>query len=152
MKLRPFESSDAGLLAAVSRRAFDNDVLHGAPAKGGPPGYDSADWQIETARAATAYLVIEVGGSVVGGVIVFASGGDYWIGRMFIDPDHQGRGYGSAALAQLELEYPDAIRWALETPPWNERNHRFYEKAGYTRAGLSKSGDYLFEKRNVPSG
>lgn len=152
MEFRPFASSDATVLAAVSRRAFENDVLHGAPEKGGPPGYDSPAWQTETARIATAYLVIEVGGTVVGGVIVFGSDGDYWIGRMFIDPDHQGLGYGSAALAHLEREYADAARWSLETPPWNERNHRFYEKAGYTRVGFSESGDYLFEKRAVPSG
>jgi RimJ/RimL family protein N-acetyltransferase len=151
MNLRPFASGDATVLAAVSQRAFENDVLHGAPEKGGPPGYDSPAWQTETARTATAYLVIEVGGRVVGGVIVFGSGGDYWIGRMFIDPDHQGRGYGLAALASLEREYPEATRWSLETPPWNKRNHRFYEKAGYTRAGTSKSGDYLFEKRTVRS-
>ena len=147
MRLRRFETRDATIMAAISRRAFESDVLHGAPAEGGPPGYDSADWQLETARAATAYLVIEVEGSAVGGMIVFGASGDYWIGRMFIDPEHQSRGHGSEALARLEREYPDATRWSLETPPWNRRNHGFYEKAGYVRAGVSKSGDYLFEKR-----
>jgi RimJ/RimL family protein N-acetyltransferase len=146
MRLRPFVATDAEMLAAISRRAFDDDVLHGAPGTGGPPGYDSAEWQAQTASEATAYLTIEVGGSVIGGMIVFGTDGDYWLGRMFIDPDHQGRGLGSEALARLERKYPDATRWSLETPPWNRRNHRFYEKAGYSRAGISRSGDYLFEK------
>ncbi len=137
MKLRPFEPSDAEDLAAVSRRAFENNVLYGAPKEGGPPGYDSAEWQAEAAQAAMAYLVVEREGSVVGGIIVFRSAGDYWIGCMFIDPDQQNRCLGSEALAQLEREYPDAIRWSLETPPWNLRNHGFYEKAGYLRAGVS---------------
>jgi GNAT superfamily N-acetyltransferase len=135
------------MLADVSRRAFANDVLYGAPEEGGPPGYDSAEWQTETAQGATAYLVIELGDSVVGGIILFGSAGDYWIGKMFIDPCQQGRGLGSEALAHMEREYSDARRWSLETPAWNRRNHNFYEKAGFTRAGTSESGDYLFEKR-----
>lgn len=147
MRIRPFEAEDAQVLATVSKRAFENDVVHGAPETGGPPGYDSAGWQDEIARQATAYLVLEVEGSVVGGVILFGSAGDYWIGRMFIDPSHQGRGFGSEALARLEREYTDAWRWSLETPTWNRRNHRFYEQAGFVRAGTSESGDWLFEKR-----
>jgi RimJ/RimL family protein N-acetyltransferase len=146
MELRPFDSGDAEVLAAVSRRAFEGDIHYGAPELGGPPGYDSAKWQQETASAATAYFVVMLEGSVVGGMIVFGSDGDYWLGRMFIDPEHQGRGIGSEAIAQLEREFPDATRWSLETPPWNQRNHTFYEKAGYSRAGISASGDYLFEK------
>jgi RimJ/RimL family protein N-acetyltransferase len=151
VKLRPFESDDAEILAEVSRRAFEHDVLHGAPGVGGPPGYDSAEWQAQTARMATSYLVIENGGSVIGGIIVFGSDGDYWLGRMFIDPEEQNRGLGSRALALLEQAYPDSIRWSLETPEWNRRNHRFYEKAGYRRVGRSKSGDVLFEKRSTRS-
>ena len=146
-KLRPFTAGDAPVLAEVSRRAFECDHLHGAPEKGGPPGFDSADWQAEMAAAATAYLVIEVDGRVIGGLILFGSADDYWIGRMFVDASHQGRGLGSRALAELERMYPEAELWSLETPTWNLRNHRFYERAGYTRAGFSKSGDVLFEKR-----
>ena len=59
MRLRPFEPDDAEILATISRRAFENDILYGAPQEGGPPGYDSADWQRETASSATAYFVIE---------------------------------------------------------------------------------------------
>ena len=146
MKLKPFQPGDAEALAVVSRRAFENDVQYGAPEVGGPPGYDSTDWQLTTAEAATAYLVIVVEDSVVGGVIVFGSAGDYWLGRMFIDPDQQGRGIGTRAIAELEREFSDATRWSLETPPWNRRNHSFYQKVGYSRVGTSESGDYLFEK------
>ena len=37
--------------------------------------------------------------------------------------------------------------WSLETPPWNLRTQRFYEKAGYVRVGRTSSGDLLYEKR-----
>jgi RimJ/RimL family protein N-acetyltransferase len=146
VRLRRFEREDAEVLAAVSRRAFENDVRHGAPEPGGPPGYDSPDWQLEMGETATAYLVIVVEDRVVGGMIVFGSAGEYWLGRMFIDPDQQGCGIGTAAVAELEQGFPDARLWSLETPPWNRRNHRFYEKVGYSHVGSSDSGDYLYEK------
>jgi GNAT superfamily N-acetyltransferase len=79
-------------------------------------------------------------------MIVFGSGGDHWLGRMFVDPDLQNRGIGSEAMELLERELPDATRWTLETPPWNRRNHSFYRKAGYSRTGVSGSADLLFEK------
>jgi GNAT superfamily N-acetyltransferase len=135
------------LLADISRRAFEQDVSVGAPGPGGPPGYDSAEWQTDIAREALAYLVIEHEGRVVGGLIVFGGRGDYWLGRMFIDPETQGRGLGSEALSRLERTYPDWTRWALETPPWNQRTQGFYERAGYARVGRSESGDVLYEKR-----
>jgi GNAT superfamily N-acetyltransferase len=151
MRLKPFEPADAERLAAISRRAFENDVRYGAPAEGGPPGYDSAAWQQETARAATAYLEIEIEGTIVGGIIVFGTSGEYVVGRMFIEPDQQNRGIGAKAMDLLERRFPDAKRWSLETPPWNRRNHRFYGKVGYARAGRSASGDYLFEKHMTGS-
>ncbi len=149
MILRPFEARDAEVLAAISRRAFDQDVNLGAPGPGGPPGYDSAEWQTETAGDATAYLVVENDGEVVGGLIVFGSRGDYWLGRMFIDPERQNRGLGSEAIRRLEEAHPDWTRWSLETPSWNRRTQEFYEKAGYSRAGESGSGDILYEKRTT---
>jgi GNAT superfamily N-acetyltransferase len=146
VNLRRFESRDAGLLAAISKRAFEHDVHYGAPVPGGPPGYDAPEWQARAAREATAYFVIHHQGDVVGGMIVFGSSGDYWLGRMFVDPMAQNQGIGARAIDLLEDEYPDAKRWALETPSWNTRNHRFYEKLGYARVGLADSGDYLYEK------
>jgi hypothetical protein len=56
-------------------------------------------------------------------------------------------GIGARAVNLLEGGFPDARRWALETPQWNTRNHRFYEKLGYARVGLADSGDFLYEKR-----
>ena len=144
--LRRFESRDSDLLAAISKRAFENDVNYGAPERGGPPGYDESEWQARVAVEATAYYVIEDQGGVVGGMIVFGSNGDYWLGRMFVDPVAQNRGLGSQAIALLESQFPDAKRWALETPQWNTRNHRFYEKLGYARIGQADSGDCLYEK------
>ena len=41
---------DASALALVSKRAFHSDIHCGAPELGGPPGYDSPDWQIHAMK------------------------------------------------------------------------------------------------------
>jgi GNAT superfamily N-acetyltransferase len=148
VSLRPFKVEDAEVLATISRRAFDHDIVVGAASEGGPPGYESAEWQTQTACDADSYFVIEADSEVVGGLIVFGTLGDYWLGRMFVDPDRQDQGLGSAALVRLEEAYPDWTRWRLETPSWNKRTQRFYEKAGYTHVGTSPSGDLLYEKHS----
>jgi GNAT superfamily N-acetyltransferase len=147
MRLREFRPEDAEVLADISRRAFESDTRVGAGSPGGPPGYDSPEWQSRMAAEAESYLVVESEDGIVGGMIVFGTDGDYWLGRMYIDPERQGRGLGSEALARLEATRPDWTRWRLETPPWNRRTQEFYRKAGYEPVGRSPSGDVLFEKR-----
>jgi GNAT superfamily N-acetyltransferase len=146
VSLRTINSEDIIKLVDISKRAFENDINYGAPKVGGPPGYDSQEWQSDIATEATAYYVILECDNIVGGLIVFGTGGDYWLGRMFVDPECQNRGIGSTAIKLMEAEFPDAYRWRLETPIWNFRNHLFYEKVGYKRVGVAHSGDYLYEK------
>ena len=38
------EAEDAATLTDVCKRAFDSDCEIGAPGPGGPPGYDSLEW------------------------------------------------------------------------------------------------------------
>ena len=61
---------DAARLAKVSERAFHSDVDCGAPGIGGPPGYDSAEWQRRMMRLARYYKIL-VDNQIVGGLIVF---------------------------------------------------------------------------------
>ena len=52
ISFRKAKASEAEILAAISKRAFHNDVHYGAPPgpPGGPPGYDSAAWQKRVMR------------------------------------------------------------------------------------------------------
>lgn len=123
------------VLAEISRRAFEADVEHGAPSRGGPPGYDSDKWQMRMMFAGKYFRVL-YGRRLVGGCIVFdLGGGQLRLGRLFVDPAYQGRGIGRLVMRRLDLLFPDARRWSLDTPLWNRRTQRFYEALGYRKAG-----------------
>lgn len=137
---------DAATLAEVSRRAFDSDVAVGAPGPGGPPGYDSAEWQRATMARASAYWKILLDGRLVGGAIVFAyPHGRFYLARIFLDPDVHRRGLGRVAMLAVLDAYPEARTWRLETPPWNRRTRAFYEGLGF-RVVRETESDVFFQK------
>lgn len=35
----------------------------------------------------------------------------------------------------IEVEFPRAVQWSLDTPYLNIKNHHFYEKLGYIKVG-----------------
>lgn len=122
----------------ASKSAFDNDIHYGAPAQdskgGGPPGYDSPEWQRRMMRVGRYYKIL-VGDEIVGGAIVFARAiREYEVGRIFIHADFQNQGIGTQALEFLFREFPLARTWTLDTPVWNQRTRHFYEKMGFVQA------------------
>ena len=50
-------TSDAFVLNAISKLAFDSDVDVGAPAAGGPPGYMSLKYHMKMARSGHLYKI-----------------------------------------------------------------------------------------------
>lgn len=81
-------------------------------------------------------------------VVAFAIGngttGNVW--ALFVDPEHEGRGYGRRLLDEM-------VRWlwsrglkqlSLSTEP-GTRAERFYERAGWQRRELLPNGEVLFE-------
>ena len=140
-------SEDAKALALVSWKAFDDDVNHGAPQKGGPPGYRSDKWQAKMMQAGEYYKVVTADGRIIGGAIIFPqANGVVVLGRIFIHPDVQRQGVGTAIMCLLETIYPATTRWRLDTLTWNKRNHAFYQKMGYTMIGTAGPDGALFEK------
>jgi RimJ/RimL family protein N-acetyltransferase len=145
VKARP---GDAAELARVSERAFHSDVDHGAPDMGGPPGYQSAEWQARMMRQGDYYKVL-ARDQIAGGLIVLhRAPREYELGRLFIDPDFQGQGIGTQAVEFLWQAYPLAKRWILDTPAWNQRTRRFYAKLGFAEIGEDRRGQVLFERRS----
>lgn len=146
ISLRRARPTEAATLATLSKQAFDGDVDYGAPGPGGPPGYDSAQWQAHMMRMGD-YHAILYDGIVVGGAIVFRQGPrEYNLGRIFIAPAWQNRGLGEQAMEQLFATYPLAQRWTLDTPAWNERTRHFYAKMGFGEIGENEQGGVLFER------
>lgn len=145
IRLQKAAARDAATLAEISKRAFDSDVVCGAPGPGGPPGYDSAPWQREMMKRGD-YTKILLGERIVGGLIVFRKAPrEYELGRIFIDPEVQQQGIGMQAMALMEAAYPLAKRWTLDTPVWNTRTNRFYPKMGYIKTG-EQGNDVFYHK------
>jgi GNAT superfamily N-acetyltransferase len=139
-------SSDANDLARISERAFHSDIHCGAPAPGGPPGYNLAAWQARMMRLAD-YFKIVVEDQIVGGLVVLRKGPRrYELGRIFVDPDWQNRGVGTQAIEFLWEAYPLAKCWTLGTPAWNRRTRHFYRTVGFVEVGGDGRGGILFER------
>jgi len=136
---------DAEKLAEVSKAAFHHDIHYGAPGIGGPPGYQSAEWQAKAMKWGEYYKIL-VEKQLVGGVIVIRIGpGHYEVGRVFITPEFQNQTVGTQTMAFLFQEYPMAHRWTLGTPEWNARTRHFYRKVGFVEVGFDRQGGVLFE-------
>ena len=132
--------ADIPILTAIMTRAFDNDAqTYLGQAKGGPPGYDTGDflrkWAFE--EGGLGWKIIAAG-KLVGAFIVFTNPEkDYWLGNIFVDPDHQNQQIGTRTWEFIETNYSDAKAWNLETPAWAVRNHHFYEKQGFVRVRVA---------------
>lgn len=127
----PAASSDAVILTAISKHAFDSDVEVGAPSAGGPPGYRSVRFYTKMANGKHLYKLTD-DGIIVGGAVLFKDGDKMNVGRIFVDPQHFCKGYGIYIMQQIEQQFSDVTLFALDTPLWNVRTNRFYQKLGYT--------------------
>ena len=67
----------------------------------------------------------------------FLEDGEYYLGRLYIHPDHQGKGIAPKAIKLAEKQFPDAKRFYVDFPADMDKNRRCYEKAGYSDMNLS---------------
>ena len=90
--------------------------------------------------------VIDLGDEVVAFAVANAQTGNIW--ALFVHPDHEGRGHGrrlhDAMVSWLWSCGLDRL-W-LSTEP-GTRAERFYECAGWRRAGTTAGGEARFEMR-----
>jgi GNAT superfamily N-acetyltransferase len=139
--LKDTTSEDVEILSHISKKAFDTDYLVGAPLKvGGPPGYDSPQFQYIMMKTLT-YKKITLNEKIVGGVAYNSKKKENFIlERIFIDPDFHKQGIASEVMNILFNEYPNVV-WTLDTPEWNIRTKTFYEKHGFRQVGWEKMDD-----------
>ena len=139
-------TSDALVLNAISKQAFESDVEVGAPSAGGPPGYMSLKYHMKMARSGHLFKLTE-DGLIVGGAILFPDGDTLNIGRIFVNPDHYRKGYGIRMMQEIEALFPEIKTYTLDTPVWNSRTNSFYQKLGYTEAKRNDEFVYYFKHR-----
>ncbi|MHA1958631.1 MAG: GNAT family N-acetyltransferase [Candidatus Thorarchaeota archaeon] len=130
---------DAALLTDTCKRAYDSDSKVGAPGPGGPPGYDSLEWNVDKIKNQyLQYYKILNGKDIVGGFIIGDRGPGYQVcERIWIDPDYMRRGIGTKAFELIWEMYPAADLWALGTPEWNQRTNPFYQRIGFVQIGTT---------------
>ena len=139
-------TSDALILNCISKQAFDSDVEVGAPSAGGPPGYMSLKYHMKMARSGCLFKLTE-DGLIIGGAILFLKGDTLNIGRIFVNPDHHRKGYGTRMMQKIEALFPEVKTYTLDTPVWNNRTNSFYQKLGYTEVKQNEEFVYYFKQR-----
>ena len=139
-------TSDALVLNAISKHAFDSDVEAGAPSAGGPPGYMSLKYHMKMARSGHLYKMTE-NSLIIGGAILFPDGDKLNIGRIFISPEHFRKGYGTYMMQEIEAMFPAVKAYTLDTPIWNTRTNSFYTKLGYTE--MRRDQEFIYYLKGV---
>ncbi|WP_026512026.1 GNAT family N-acetyltransferase [Butyrivibrio sp. LC3010] len=134
-------TSDALTLNGISKRAFDSDVLVGAPSAGGPPGYMSVSYHTKMARTNHLYMLTD-NGLIVGGAILFLEKDKLNIGRIFVSPEHYRKGYGVYMMHEIETMFSNVKEFVLDTPIWNVRTNAFYTKLGYVE--VSRDNEFIY--------
>jgi len=127
--------ADAAELAQIQMRAFHSQNPPHIPKLSGPPGYDSAVWQIEMMTQVPYTKIIE-GDAIVGGLILIPKTLEHChLERIYLDPLHHGRGIGTETMKWMERTWREYRRWTLRTPAFHVRNRKFYEGLGYVKVG-----------------
>ena len=156
MELQPAAIKDADILTETCRKAFDSDSDFGSPGPGGPPGYDSVEWNISIIhnRYLQYYKILEEG-TIVGGFIAGDRGPDYQAcERVWIDPDQMRKGIGTRAFKLVWNLYPSADLWVLGTPEWNTRTNPFYQSIGFVQIGKTHvySWNGIYYEKKIKDG
>lgn len=122
--------ADAGELLVLTRACFIDDAL--ADPNLPMPQFRETVEDTRTMIAEWRVWVARREGRLVGSVRARLEADVWHIARVMVAPDLTGRGLGRALLAFAEAQAPDAARsFVLEAAVANDRNQRFYKKAGY---------------------
>ncbi|GGX62704.1 GNAT family N-acetyltransferase [Saccharospirillum salsuginis] len=154
LELRPARPEDLAELVALSIEAFQDDTRFKPPGAymGGPVGHDRLDYHKEW-LSCYRYYACEHQGKIVGSAMVDVAGSLARIHGIHVSTASMGQGVGSWMLCALETALPKVTQWTLETPDYAIRNHRFYEKNGYTLEKITQPepklgfGFYIYEKQ-----
>ncbi|MGN9839363.1 GNAT family N-acetyltransferase [Nonomuraea sp. H19] len=134
-------AADAGEILTVQRAAYVSEAqLYGDPYI--PPLVESLE-QLRKAIETGVVLKALDGGRIVGAVRGQLSGTTCLVGRLVVAPDRQGQGLGTALLAALHEQVPEATAFDLFTGHLSEGNLRLYRRLGYRATRRERMDDHL---------
>lgn len=146
ISIRPTVMRDVPILAEIQKQAFLPlyEKYHDA---GNPHlrGVDDITCRLDSLRFR--YFTVLEDGVIVGGVMynicsgskVFMSelkAGEYYLSRVYIKPQRQGRKIAQQAILLCEREFSDAKVFGVDFPQDLEKNRRCYEGVGFRDTGI----------------
>ena len=141
LAISPVTTADAAPILALQRRAYAVEARL----------YD--DWTIPPLTQSLASLLAEiesttvlkacVGEAIVGSVRARLAGPTCLVGRLFVEPERQRQGIGSALLAAIEAAFVSAEVFELFTGSRSEGNIRLYRRHGYQIAATQRLSDQV---------
>ena len=144
ISIRPTLPIEAELLAEIQKAAFQ--PLYERYHDDGNPylrGEEDITDRLNTDRFR--YFTIFLDGEIAGGVLYRCKGetpftddlekGQYYLQRIYISPEHQGKRIAQTAILLCEKELPDAKCFLVDFPQNLTQNKRCYVKAGFTDTG-----------------
>ncbi|MCL1821166.1 MAG: GNAT family N-acetyltransferase [Oscillospiraceae bacterium] len=127
---------DAERLTEIQKQAFER--LYRIYRDEGSPylrGSDEIKYQIENGTRDIYKIFAD--NMLCGGIAVRNKGdGEYYLNRIYILPQLQGKSVGRKAIELCEKNYPDAKRWTVDFPADQLANKKCYEYSGYYDTGL----------------
>ncbi|MFX0066996.1 MAG: GNAT family N-acetyltransferase [Candidatus Hermodarchaeota archaeon] len=146
VRIEPARETNAEILAKISKEAFHTDSELGTSSTlpeprgpGGPPGYDSPDFQKFIMKIMNYYEIL-ADDKIVGGLFFSSANQDHYVlERIFVSPSYHRKGIATRAMELAFEKHPDAKFWTLGTPSWNLRTKHFYERLGYVQVGWEEA-------------
>lgn len=160
IEIIPATIADAAALVVIQQKAFKRlyDIYHD---EGNPylRGTDEIEKWLSWPNSYVYKILAD--DELVGGVAFWERRGrglpgEYYLARIYILPEMQGKGIASTAITLCEATVYNANRWSLDFPIDQNANRRCYEKAGYTDVGETREQSegkivlVLYEKRIPP--
>lgn len=151
MKIRRASVKDAAEILALQKNAYQSEAEI----------YN--DYNIQPLRQSFEETVREIceqtvlklclDGKIIGSVRAYCKDGTCYIGKLIVDPEYQGRGFGQQLLRAIEGTFPNVNRFELFTGCLSERNRYLYQKLGYRifdeRPVSGELSMVYLEKKNV---
>jgi tRNA (guanine37-N1)-methyltransferase len=132
LEIRAAAPADVPELMVLTRACWVEEVAEAAGEWEGP--VESVEEHLAALRDWSTW-VVRAEGRLIGSVRGRRKPGEphrWWIGRLMVAPDLEGRGLGRELLAWIEAQAPeDVTEFWLTTGRSRERNLRMYRKAGY---------------------
>jgi len=130
MNILPVCQQDLTEVLAVQKTAFAAEAQLVSNWKI-PPLTQTIDELAENWRKGIMLKAVNEGGPIIGTVRGHMAPDGFYIGRLAVQPQWQGRGCGSALLEAM-IARAEPNRLVLFTSTKSERNLRLYEKFGFT--------------------